>query len=184
MGHGKTKIYYSIPWNTEKNLGVYYNDFMSKLNDNEFACFVDGDACFTVTFFGKQLEDIIEKYPECGLFTAMANRVGCIWQRAGDWNSNDIGVHRQIGQQLFNTKYDLITDVSSVHPLYVLSGHLIMIKKSLWEKLGKFNEKGILGIDNDIHWKAQAHNEKIYLMEGVYLYHWYRNGTEDLSHLI
>jgi len=178
------RIYYSIPWDSDKNLGQYYNDFMSKLNDDEFACFIDGDACFTTQYFGKQLEDIVEKYPECGLFTAVASRMGCIWQRAGDPNTDDINIHRRIGKQLFDSKYDEIVDVSDVHYLSVLSGVLILLKKEIWKKLGGFPEEGILGIDNSIHWKAQGMKEKVYLMNGVYLYHWYRGGTEDLSHLI
>lgn len=180
----RTKIYITIPWNTQKNIGVYYNDFMEKLDDDEWACFIDGDACFTTEYFGKQLEDIIAKYPECGLFTCKMSRIACVWQKADNPDTDDMEFHREFGQRLAKNKYDLITDVSDVHRLHVLNGTLILISKKLWNKIGKCGEKDMLGIDNDFHWRAQAHSEKVYLMEGVYIYHWYRGGTEDLSHLI
>jgi GT2 family glycosyltransferase len=157
-------------------------------NEEDFACFIDGDACFTTTYFGKQLEDIIVKYPSCGLFSSVASRAGCIWQRAGNPDIDNIRVHREIGLELQTTKYDAIKNVSHVHPMHVLSGHLILISKKVWRKLGGFKEAGILGVDNDIHWKAMAAGEKVYLMEGVYLYHYYRNDskctTNNTGHLI
>ena len=180
------KILYSIPWNTEKNIGVYYNDVCNRLRENEFACFIDGDAVFTTKFFGKQLEDIISKYPECGLFTCPASKMGCVWQRVENLqNSEDMGYHREIGKRLFIEKYDNITDVSDVDRLHVLGGVLILISKKIWRKLGGFKTEGILGIDNDIHWRAMDAGEKVYLMNGVYLYHWYRGGNEsDKGHLL
>jgi GT2 family glycosyltransferase len=180
------KIIYSIPWNREKNLGVYYNDVCNRLKENEFACFIDGDAMFLHKFYGNQLEDIIAKYPECGLFTCPASRMGCIWQRIeGLQNTDDITYHREIAKMLYATKYDSITDVSNVHRMHVLGGVLILISKKVWRKLGGFKTEGILGVDNDIHWRAMDHNEKVYLMNGVYLYHWYRGGNEeDKGHLL
>jgi hypothetical protein len=31
------KIYYNIPWNSDKNLGKAYNDFMKLLDDEDLA---------------------------------------------------------------------------------------------------------------------------------------------------
>lgn len=178
-------IYFSIPWDTKKNLGRYYNQFLSIIpNDNDFACFIDGDASFTTTFFGKQLEDIIAKYPECGIFTAYASRIGCSWQQRGPWDSDDMLLHREIGKLLAETQYDEIEDHSHVGNANQMGGVLMLIRKSSWEHCGKFNEQGILGIDNDFHRKAEAWNEKVYLMKGVYLYHYYRMGKKnDKTHL-
>ncbi len=171
-------IFYSIPWSTEKNIGCYYNAFMEKIGEGDYACFVDGDACFTTVFFGKQLEAIVKKYPECGLFTAVTNHLGSAWQMAGDWDSNDIAAHRKFGEALQAEKYDAVKDIAKNDRNFVLGGVLIMISKKVWRKLGGFKTEGMLGVDNDIHWKAQAAGEKVYLMTGVYLYHWYRAGKD------
>lgn len=34
------KIFHSIPWNSEKNIGVYYNDFMSLLDKDDWLVFL------------------------------------------------------------------------------------------------------------------------------------------------
>lgn len=177
-------IHYVTPWNTKKILGKAYNATMNLVDNNDWVCFTDGDSMFTTNFFGKQIEDIIAKYPECGCFTAMANRIGCLWQRSGNWDTDDMRYHRFRGQELYDQFYDDIIDVTHSPRMEVMGGVLILIKKNVWSKVGGFREKGILGIDNDLHWKIQRHKEKVYLMKGVYLYHWYRGGSGDKSHLI
>lgn len=181
-------IFFSIPWNTEKNLGKSYNQLMERLHEDEYACFIDGDAMFTTTFFGKQLEKIVEKYPECGIFVGKTNRIGCEWQREGGdfaWNYDHIPYHREIGLTLQKEKETDITDQSTRTDGKLLGGVLILIRKKEWEEIGKFKEDGILGIDNDIHSKAMLHGKKVYCMEGVYLYHYYRGGVSDnKNHLL
>ncbi|HEY9702359.1 MAG TPA: hypothetical protein V6C58_07930, partial [Allocoleopsis sp.] len=62
---------------------------------------------------------------------------------------------------------------------------LILLQKKVWQKIGKFVENGMLGVDNDLHRKIQNNNEKLFIMKGVYLYHWYRwPDFKNTSHLI
>jgi GT2 family glycosyltransferase len=175
-------IFYNIPWSSDKNIGKAYNAFIELLpTENDYACFIDGDAVFTTAFFGKQIQEIAEAYPECGLFTAMTNRVGSKYQLAGEWKSNDMQEHRKIGAAICSNYSDTCIDISKQQPF---SGVCILIRKSTWRKLGKFKEEGMLGVDTDIHLKAQAEGEKVYLMRGVYLQHWYRGGNaNDKKHL-
>jgi len=66
----------------------------------------------------------------------------------------------------------------------VLSGVLILIRKAVWKKIGGFVEKQLLSVDNNLHWALMDKKEKLYLMKGVYLYHWYRGGDiGDDKHL-
>jgi GT2 family glycosyltransferase len=75
-----------------------------------------------------------------------------------------------------------MTDVSNRE---VLSGHLMLLKKSVWKKIGGFTEKGMLGIDNDLHWRIKKKKEKVYIMKGIYIFHWYRwPDSKNKSHLI
>lgn len=171
-------IWYSSPWRDDKNIGEYYNDFMGLIKDDDYACFIDGDSCFTTYFYGKQINHIINKYPECSLFFTMTNRVACGLQVVPgiQHNNDNIVYHRQIGQQLSETKYDIITDVSAIDKNHALSGVCVVIKKPLWQKVNGFNTFGCLDVDNDFFWKVQNIKDKIYLMQGVYLYHWHRGG--------
>jgi GT2 family glycosyltransferase len=172
-------IYYSIPWNTEKNIGVYYNQMMNMVNDDDYVCFIDADATFTTTFFGKQLEDIVTKYKECGFFTCVTNRVGCVWQLSGSIDSDNIKEHREYGQEIYDKYYDSVTQIND--QVNALSGVLILVSKRIWKTIGGFSENGMLGVDNDFYFKALSQNQIIYRMDGVYLYHWYRGGDMSRS---
>ena len=175
-------IYHRIAWDTGKNLGKAYNREMELLpNSDDFCCFIDSDAMFTTTFFGKHLEDIVAKYPDVGVFTCMTNRVGCKWQLAPsvDWDNNDMKYHRLIGEVLQDDLYYDVEDVTNKPRGEVMSGVLMMVRRDVWKRVGGFKEEKMLGIDSDFHWRCQKHKEKIYLMNGVYVYHWYRGGNRN-----
>jgi GT2 family glycosyltransferase len=178
-------IYYSIPWSNEKSIGKYYNDFMNILpEETDFACFVDGDTIFTTPNYGLIIEKVVNENPEIGCFTCYTNRIGCRWQIAPgvDSDSNDMEYHRDFGK---NLQIIFSTDCVDVTNEELMSGVMILIKKSLWRKIGKFKEDKMLGIDNDLHIKIKNINEKIFLMKGMYLYHWYRwPNPKNKSHLI
>jgi len=181
-------IWYNIPWSSEKDLGKAYNDFMRLIPNDDYACFIDRDAMFLTPFYGKQLIDIVNANKDCGIFVAKANRIGCQWQREPKmWDELDMGKHIQKATELFTTKYDECTEVSTP-PIggNYLGGFLMLVSKKVWEKVGGFKEGiGMLGVDNELHYAAQRHNEKILLMNGVYLYHWYRGGkAERKEHLL
>ena len=183
-------IYTFIPYSIRKDLGGEYNKFMRLLpNDNDFAALLDHDCMFTDYDWYKRLEDYIRIYPECGCFVARANRLGCLWQRtfnegSKEWKNNNIAFHRRYSKKLIK-KHPQVLDVSEVDPGDVMGGVLIMIKKSLWRKALGFKAGEILGVDNDMHWRLQKLKEKVYMMESIYLYHWYRGGNrEDKSHLL
>ena len=184
-------IYYSIPYSTEKNIGRYYNDFMQILpNDNDFACFVDGDTIFTTPHYGHTINEVVNRYPKIGCFTCMTNRVYFKKQVVSDidYESNDMKYHRDIGNTLQTVYGSLCKDITE--PLVekekerYFSGCMIMLQKKLWKKIGGFKD-GILGVDNELHKSIIEAKEKIYLMQGVYIYHWYRwPNNRDRSHLL
>jgi len=181
-------IYYSIPYSTEKNIGKYYNDVMKTIpSDQDFSCFVDGDTIFTTPFYGYTIENVIEQNPNISCYTCYTNRVYCPEQIAPgvDTKSNDMAYHRNFGlmmESIYGTSCEDITKTKSGN---LMSGCMILIQKRLWKKIGGFLENGMLGVDNDLHTKVIKSNEKLYLMRGVYLYHWYRwPNYKDKSHLL
>jgi len=186
-------IYYSIPYSIEKNLADYYNKFMEVLpSDDDYACFVDGDTIFTTSDYGHIIHEAVMAYPNIGCFTCYTNRVYNKKQVVSgiDYDSNDIIYHRKIGNSLktvFGSTCVDITDptVEKEKPRY-LSGCLILIKKSLWRKINGFkNLNAMLGVDNELNKDIIAVGEKIYLMKGVYIYHWYRwPDIKNVSHLL
>lgn len=178
------KVYHCIPWSTAKNLGQSYNEFVSLLQDDDWACFLDGDAIHTTTFFGKNIESIIQANPEYGLFTCYTNRIGNKYQipPSVNWSNDSQKYHREWGEKLWLQHKTKVLDITNQAPL---SGVLILINKNTWSQVGGFKEDKMLSIDNDIHLRFKNAGFKVGLMQGVYVQHWYRNGIQkDKSHLL
>jgi hypothetical protein len=143
-------------------------------NDMDYACLTDADAMFTIPNYGHLIDGIIKAYPECRLFYAKTQRIGCTWQRDASIRGDDITLHRAHGKALAE-KHGVTCIPAGKEP--PASGFLILLRKDLW-KLVHFKEQGILGVDWDFYRRVQSRNEPILLMQGVYLYHWYRGGNQ------
>lgn len=185
-------IYTFIPYSPEKKLYEEYNRYMALLpNDNDFACILDHDVMFTTYDWYNLMTDITFKHGECGCFVATTNRIGGERQRADVKIDDDIRYNRYAGRQI-KKKFGSTIEDFSINKPHDLCGFLILLKKAVWKKIGGFEawDKGsdLLGVDSKLHRKLIAANEKVYIMKGVYLYHWYSGwdgqGGRDKSHLI
>lgn len=176
-------IHTYIPYCPKPNgqdLGLAYNKFMEILDEDDWACFLDHDAMFTTKDWYHQIEEIVEIHKDYGLFTCNTNRIGNPHQKPFkvDQNNHDIKYHRQIGQQVQDANRHVIRDVTKGQ---LISGVVLLINKKTWKKVGGF-KPGFLGVDNDIHAKVRMAGDKVGIMDGVYVYHWYR-GDNDFSHI-
>lgn len=180
----KFRIFHVIPWNSEKNIGKSYNETMSIVKSNDWVCFIDGDAVHTSHFFGSRIEEVVNTNPSYSLFTCYTNRIGCDYQIAPgvDSKSNDQEYHRNFGEHLWKLNGTKVIDITNKSPM---SGVLLLIKKSSWEKVGGFKEEKMLTVDNDIHIKFTKAGFKSALMKGIYVQHWYRGeNPNNKSHLL
>lgn len=170
------------PASSGMNLGFAYNAAMERLRQDDWACFLDHDACFTTYGWYRQLEAISGQLKDPCVLTAMTNRVGSPWQVLADAdpNNHSMEYHRSLGklvQERFGNRIRDVTDLS------LMSGVVILLSKRTWRILGGFPD-GFLGVDNHIHQAARARGYRVFLMEGVYVYHWYRAdgiGPADLA---
>jgi GT2 family glycosyltransferase len=168
-------------------------------NDDDWACFIDHDAMFTTRDWYAQLTHIVQLHPEAGCFTAMTNRVGnprqvhdyawhCLAASEdrvrGHFSildthhtNHDINYHRSVGAKL---KGQFNTEVSPLSDRELMSGVVILTRKSVWSKIRFVS--GFLGVDWEYHRGCLKSGHPVYLMCGVYVYHWYR-ADGDLSHV-
>ena len=177
-------IYYATPYNTAKNLGLAYNKDMERLpNDNDYCCFTDGDTMFLNPYYGFQIEKIVAENPDVDMFTCMTNRVKRSYQCVkGMYECDSLSEHYAKAIELASVYNTEIVDITKEN---LISGVMIMIKKSSWRKVGGFLEGGMLGIDNAIHLQILKAKGKVALMTGIYLLHWYRGGdSRNKSHLL
>jgi len=183
--HRKLKIFNFTayaPEGMDKDLGNTYNDYMKLLPDDAWACFLDHDAMWMTPDWYKQLEEIIERNPRYGCFTCMTNRIGNPEQlvKGVDQDNHDIVYHREIGKKLQSQHSTEIENITNKH---CMSGVVMLVKKSAWEKGGGFKE-GFLGVDNDFHTRLSSVGVEIGLMKGLYIYHWYRYKDSEIDPLI
>lgn len=178
-------IYTNIPYSQscdKKELGVAYNDFMKILpSENDWACFIDHDAMFTTDRWYDQLNRIITAHPNIGAFGCRTNRIGYAWQMIEnlDIDNNDIKYHRDVGEHLMKNHFLQISpgsqkDTRGVYNPSRFSGVLILVKKRTWMDIGGFKESGFLGIDDDFRSRLHKNSIQFAIMDGVYVYHWYR----------
>ena len=153
---------------------------MKLVGIDDWVCFLDHDATWTTRDWYHQLEEIVARYPKAGMFTAVTNRIGNPHQLINQLpkDNHDIAQHRKVGQNLQNSMRAEVIDATESQ---LVSGVVILIKKSTWQKVGGF-KSGFLGVDNDMHSKIKDAGMKVYIMPGVYVYHWYR-GDGDTRHL-
>lgn len=174
-----------------ENIGCAYNKIMESVpHDDDWVCFLDHDAMFTTDDWTPQLQHIINKNKDIGAFGARTNRVGYSWQLVGniDIDNHDIEYHRKIGKHLQSMYYDQLSPgatfeipnskVSKFSGSLIneprFSGTLILVKKKIWSKIGGFKEEGFLEVDDDFRKRLSDNKIKFAIMDGVYVYHWYR----------
>lgn len=178
-------IYFFKPYSLEGNLGKAYNDCMSLLpSDNDWACLMDGDTMFLTSDYGKHLQDVINAYQNhnVGIFTCLTNRIGNRDQQYAGQLSQDPNIinHRNIATHLRSQKYLVVRELHNI-----ISGHLMLVQKRVWNACKFSEEGGILAIDNKFSRKVLNKGFKIYLMEGFYIFHYYRliEGRQYKDHL-
>jgi GT2 family glycosyltransferase len=178
-------IKYEQPYITSKNIGEYYNESMSRLpSSNDWICFTDGDSMFTTNEYGHHIERIVKKHGEkYSLLTCMTNRIGRKEQTVPNtWESDDMAFHREVGRLLQEGFGDNVVDVTNGEPI---GGVMILLSKDSWEKTGGFKTDGILGVDNDMHYKIRDNGMRVGIMSGVYRMHYYRGGVmTNKAHLL
>jgi len=173
-------IYSHIPYTPKEygtNLGYAYNKFMELLpNNDDWGCFLDHDAMFTTNDWYVQMNSIIKKNPKLGAFGARTNRLNSTYQLVGniDVYNHDIKYHRKIGKHLQTKYYDDLFVIDENTAQKGFSGVFILLKKSIWKKIKGFKTDGFNHVDNDLRYRLEEHNIPFNIMNGVYVYHWYK----------
>lgn len=172
------KLHTMVPFRTDANLGLAYNEAMACVGPGEWAVMLDHDAAFTTKRWHAQIEEAIAFMPDAGAFVSMTNRIASAWQRCGDPNSNDMAWHRRFGAERAANVRTLL-DVTNTKGW---GGVCFAISKEAWLAAGGF-ANGLGCVDHSIHFRLQAIGRRIWLIEGLYLYHWRHWGERDTTEL-
>lgn len=174
------QIHFLSPYSLDKDIGKAYNDSVRNIpSPEDWICLIDLDVMVLSHGIGHHLQEVINLYPNTGLFTCRTNRVGQVRQCLHNTISDDPNVlnHRQIALQLSQERRLDVTPINNP-----ISGHLMLFKKATWESVGGFpEERGILSVDNTFSNRIVRKGYNILMMEGVYVFHFYRFDTGILN---
>lgn len=171
------------PAHVRKNIGWVYNNFMSMIGDDDWACFVDHDAMFTTPNWYQILEGITNVIdtddfePRIGLITAKTNRIGNVEQivfpkDSPNAQNHDMYFHRKLGKEMATKNEYRMTKANNL-----ISGILMLTPKRVWKETKGFKD-GFLGVDNDYDAKVRRAGYETVILDDLYMYHWYRaDGT-------
>jgi len=156
------------------------------INDDDWACFLDADAMFTTSDYHEQLETITtaidSKNLNVGLLTAVTNRIGNVEQivfskDSDDAYNHDFSFHRKIGKNLQEKNRYLLKECKDP-----ISGVVLLLPKRVWKQTEGFIN-GFLSVDNHIDYAIRRAGFRTCIMEGLYVYHWYRNDWKETNGL-
>lgn len=162
-----------IPFDRDANLGRAYNAAMKLIPDDAWAIFQDHDAMPTTSKWHAQFSEAIAFKPDAGAFVAMTNRIASSWQRCGDSESNDVAWHRRFGAA--RAKVRTLLDISSTRGW---GGVAFAVSKAAWRDVGGFAD-GLGCVDHSLHFGLQRRGRKVWLIEGLYYFHWRHFGEMD-----
>lgn len=162
------------------NLGRCYNEYMERLEDDEFAIFIDHDAMFVSDSWVDIVNELSSKHSnDVALFIARTNRINNPYQRLNLLENNHrIEDHKIFAAEL-HKQYSYTTTECAQLPSS--SGVVLMLSKKTW-KSHKFSD-GFLKVDNNIHISHRGSGDPVYMMNGLHVYHFYR-ADNDMSHVI
>jgi GT2 family glycosyltransferase len=154
-----------MPFATDMDLGRAYNEAMALIPDDAWAVLIDHDAMWTTKAWHAQIVEAIARVPDAGLLTAMANRIAAPWQQVGDRERHDMAYHYALGEERRSTRTLLdVTDTKGI------GGVVMIISKRAWQDVGGF-VRGLLCVDHGMHFALRAARRRVYLIDGLYVYH-------------
>ena len=173
------RLFCCVPYSPDGDLGGAYNRFMQLLPEDGWACFLDHDAIWTTRHWYDQIARAITAVPNAGAITAVTNRIGNARQLARRAPADhDMRKHRKFGMVQLVQHGEKLVDITNAEPM---SGVVIILSKVAWRACGPL-PSGLLGVDNYLHAALRRAGRRVFLMPGLFVYHWYR-GDGDKSHI-
>lgn len=150
--------------------------------DGDVACIRDMDTCFLTPDAGDIIFNYCYQNPSC-VMTSYCNRIHSLAKEqllnVFPLESSDISQH--INSALIQKEV-----AYSTTPLTgPLSGFLMLIPKSVWQKVPFREGVGLLGVDTHFFRDIRAAGIPILRCDGLYLFHIYRlnKDIKDTKHL-
>lgn len=161
-----------VPYSLAQNLADSYNAAVQDSDRSiEWILITDADVMFLTPRYGHLIAQVIADHPEAGLITCVTNRIGAASQRAKDIpeREGDLLTLRNAAVARAE-KYG--ATVSKIAP--PCSGFFLLFRRSVWQTVGGFKGRGLLGMDWRFSRDVAAAGFPILRMNGLLAVHFYR----------
>lgn len=171
-----------IPYRIDKNLGKAYNEEFERAKDEDWVMLCDHDTCLLTPDTIANINHYAHILPDAGLLTCFTNRIHPLAtdQLIDGSPSENFDMKYWIGRaRNQRSKLFEYTEIKRE-----VSGFVMVISKRTWMKHKFIEQPSPLGVDNYFCWKILADGLKIYRMDGIIVWHTYRDqNIHDKSHL-
>ncbi len=163
------KIFYSNPFDLNKNIGKAYNEYLSSLNaeDDDWIVMQDGDILYLTGDWGKRVHDALaldgDKFGLVGCYT---NRLRSKHQLHKNEFSYDLNVRRHY-EIAMAYQGEGIEEISQY-----IAGFFMAFKYKTWKKI-RFVENS-LAFDSLFSMRVKELGLKVGLIRSLYVFHGYR----------
>lgn len=180
-------IWFFTPYSFEKKLFEAYDRYMQLMPDEEdWGCLMDGDMAFLQSDFGNELQDYIDANPGTALFTCYGSRCPYGHQMAPgvNYESESLRYIYENTVKLRQNNHLKVLDLKQR-----IAGHLMLIQKKTWVKYREAIAEhavaaNIQAVDTAISDVLLKNNEKILLMQGLQVFHYYRQFNRTEKHIL
>lgn len=166
-------IIYSNPYNSQKNIGKAYNDFIGSLNvsGDTWIVLQDGDILYLTPDWGDQIEKVVASHGDTyQLYGCYTNRVGITHHLLEGIFSNihDLQLHRIRAAEVNRRFYGHVQEINDT-----IAGFFMLFQVKTWKEVGGFDEDTLIA-DVLFSEKILSRGGKTALIKGLYVYHSYR----------
>ncbi len=180
-------IWFFTPYSFKKKLFEAYDQYMQLIGDpNDWGCICDGDMAFMMSDFGNHIQEYIDKYPRTGLFICYASRSPYGWQMKPGNNPESDSI-----KYIFDNTMKMYADdhLKVIEQHQRICAPLLVIQKKTWDKYRgdiaiHARSANIQAVDTAISDILQKNNEKVLLMAGIQVYHYFRQYSRTEKHIL
>ncbi len=180
-------IWFFTPYSFEKKLFEAYDSYMQLIsNPEDWGCLCDGDMAFLISDFGNHIQEYIDKYPLTGLFVCYASRSPYGHQMKPGINPESDSI-----RYIFENTLKMYKEnhVLMIEQHQQICAPLLVIQKKTWDIYRNAisehaRSANIQAIDTAISDILQKNNEKVLLMAGLQVFHYFRQYSRTEKHIL
>lgn len=180
-------LWFFTPYSYDKKLFEAYDAYMQLIaSPDDWVCIMDGDMAFLMSDFGGQIQEYIDKYPRAGMFISYASRSPYGYQIAPGVDASSDSI-KYIYENTLRLREQ--NGLNVIEQKKHACAPILVIKKATWNKYrqqisDQASCSNIQAVDTAISVILTRNNEKILLMEGLQVYHYYRQYSFSEKHIL